>query len=83
MGEIQVEGGSETTITEWISKRSSISPQPNGYLSEGGGGSDEEPRGSRASSSGLSSVGDRLDDADGSGGGVVASNGDGDKMDLT
>ncbi|CAM1507069.1 Fc.00g067100.m01.CDS01 [Cosmosporella sp. VM-42] len=55
--QIQVEGGPETSIAEWISKRSGMSPEPeteeepqqqNGHLSD--------------DDSGLSSVGDRLDD---------------------
>lgn len=64
MGEIQVEGGPETSITDWISKQSGTLgetdeqdqpdganlQQPNGHLS------DDE--------SGLSSVGDRLDKDD-------------------
>lgn len=61
MGEIQVEGGPDTSITDWISKRSGTlgetedeeqpdgpnGQQPNGHLSD--------------DDSGLSSVGDRLD----------------------
>ncbi|KAF5023599.1 hypothetical protein F66182_4357 [Fusarium sp. NRRL 66182] len=67
-GEIQVEGGPATSITEWISKRSlpAASPTPEGEeqennnqlpqqqaLQQNGHASDDE--------SGLSSVGDRID----------------------
>ena len=54
--QIQVEGGPDTSIEEWISKRSGKAPEPepeeepqqqNGHLSD--------------DDSGLSSVGDRLD----------------------
>jgi transcription initiation factor TFIID subunit 3 len=71
-GEIQVEGGPETTITEWISNRASpqSSPTP--------GDEDQQPdreqlpqqqapqQNGHASDdeSGLSSVGDRLDQED-------------------
>ncbi|KAI8725057.1 hypothetical protein NCS52_00075900 [Fusarium sp. LHS14.1] len=65
-GEVQVEGGPETSISEWISKRrasASLSPEPEEQqqqpqlnqqkAQQNGHASDDE--------SGLSSVGDRLD----------------------
>ncbi|EEU48477.1 uncharacterized protein NECHADRAFT_98755 [Fusarium vanettenii 77-13-4] len=64
-GEVQVEGGPETSISEWISKRrasASLSPEPEQQqqpqlnqqkAQQNGHASDDE--------SGLSSVGDRLD----------------------
>lgn len=56
VGEIQVEGGSESSIGEWIYKQSTPThlptPPADGAMSDG----------SRPPSSGLSSVGDRLDD---------------------
>ncbi|KAH7163301.1 hypothetical protein B0J13DRAFT_538314 [Dactylonectria estremocensis] len=62
-GEVQVEGGPDTTITDWISKRTvdpdeqarqqqEQEPQPNGHASYNDDEDDD---------SGLSSVGDRLD----------------------
>ncbi|KAI5466793.1 hypothetical protein BGZ63DRAFT_398425 [Mariannaea sp. PMI_226] len=61
-GEIQVEGGPDTSINDWINKRSAVAvdqdshgtdtrPQQNGHVSD-----DDD--------SGLSSVGDRLDHED-------------------
>lgn len=57
VGEIQVEGGPERSIAEWISNRSgeparSATPQTNG----------DHDAVSPTASSGLSSVGDRLGD---------------------
>lgn len=63
-GEVQVEGGPDTTIAEWISKRTvdpeeeenkqqEAAPQQNGHISD-----DDDD-------SGLSSVGDRLDGDEG------------------
>ncbi|KAH6997780.1 hypothetical protein BKA56DRAFT_566085 [Ilyonectria sp. MPI-CAGE-AT-0026] len=63
-GEVQVEGGLDTTIAEWISKRTvdpeeeenkqqEAAPQQNGHISD-----DDDD-------SGLSSVGDRLDGDEG------------------
>lgn len=62
-GEVQVEGGPDTSISEWISKRTasaSLSPEPEQppqhnqkAVQQNGHASDDE--------SGLSSVGDRLD----------------------
>ncbi|KAH7274356.1 hypothetical protein FSOLCH5_000765 [Fusarium solani] len=63
-GEVQVEGGPDTSISEWISKRrasASLSPEPEQLppqhnqkaVQQNGHASDDE--------SGLSSVGDRLD----------------------
>lgn len=63
-GEVQVEGGPDTTIAEWISKRTvdpqeeedkqqETAPQQNGHISD-----DDDD-------SGLSSVGDRLDGDEG------------------
>ena len=54
--EIQVEGGPETSITEWVSNRIGPLPQQNGEHN----GEDDDNE-SHASSA-LSSVGDRLDD---------------------
>ena len=54
-GEIQVEGGSETSISDWIYKQSAPSHLPTPPADE------TMSNGSRPPSSGLSSVGDRLD----------------------
>ncbi|KAH7171194.1 hypothetical protein EDB81DRAFT_777916 [Dactylonectria macrodidyma] len=67
-GEVQVEGGPDTTITEWISKRTvdpdeqaqeqqGEEPQQNGHASYNNADEDDD--------SGLSSVGDRLDGDEG------------------
>lgn len=66
-----MEGGSITSISEWISQRAPESPTPRDSIEEQGEGEEKQPQNGdepgtvemrRASSSGLSSVGDRLGD---------------------
>lgn len=63
-GEIQVEGGPERTIGEWISNRSGSPPPAEASPHENGEHNQDDSRRSSASS-GLSSVGDRLEDEGG------------------
>ncbi|EFY88644.1 hypothetical protein J3458_003370 [Metarhizium acridum] len=58
IAEIQVEGGPVTTINEWIMQRSSFHANPTNTKR----GETSRDRGSPTPSSGLSSVGSRLDD---------------------
>ncbi|EHK17571.1 uncharacterized protein TRIVIDRAFT_43048 [Trichoderma virens Gv29-8] len=60
--EILVEGGSITSISEWISKRAPESLEPQETIEEQNGDNPEAADMRRSPSSGLSSVGDRLGD---------------------
>ncbi|RSL94003.1 hypothetical protein CDV31_014486 [Fusarium ambrosium] len=63
-GEVQVEGGPDTSISEWIYKRTasaSLSPEPEPQQRNQGQRAEQNGHAGSDDESGLSSVGDRLD----------------------